>query len=137
MCFKKKHFFRFLFIFYFLFYAISPLCYSIALNETAVIKGEINHDFKKIRLFLWDLIYSTVLQREAPEDNSSNVCLIKKARAILGSDTTTKITREYSASSENTFILPETQLYITFVLIPNSPFGGFYPLFSGLSPPSV
>lgn len=138
MIFKKRHIFNFLFLFYFLFYAISPLCYSeTQLDNPGAVTRETTHESKSIRLFLWEIIYSKIIQQKDASNNTCNIYFIKKARAILGSDTITKITREYSAFTENTFILLETQLYITFTLILSSLYEGFYPLFSGLSPPSV
>ncbi len=138
MGFKKRYIFKSLFLLYFSFYAISPLCYSeTQLDEAAVVTREPMLESKNIRLFLWEIMYSKMIPQKDSSDNTGNVWFIKKTRGILGSDNIIKINQENSASTEDTFILPTTQLYKTLFLNLSLPYKGFYPLFSGLSPPSV
>lgn len=76
---KKGKIFTFLFIFYFLFYAIAPLCYSESqIDGTPTVTKQTTYDFKNIRLFLVDIIHSKLTQKKDTPENSNNVYLIKK-----------------------------------------------------------
>jgi len=61
----------------------------------------------------------------------------KKTRAVLGSNNIGKLMQEYTISAEKVFILPSAQSDATPFLILPPMNNGFYPLFSGLSPPSL
>ncbi len=136
---QKKHIFKFLFLVYFLFYVVSPLCYAKErLNEGDVIAHTTKHETKNIRV-IWELILSKLFQQDNTEDNPSNVhFFIKKARAVLGSNNITKIAQSESAiSSLNEFSPPEESLIPLFQPIDLKPQDGIYSVSSGRSPPSV
>jgi hypothetical protein len=137
MSFKIRRILKFLFLFYFVVYALSPLCYPFTQTKEAVlVSKETKTDFQDIRLFLWQTVWQKVIPQEESSDNTGDICFIRKTRAILGSDHVIKM-KEYSASSEHTFVLPTTQLCMTLVFNLVLPHRVFYPFLSGLSPPAV
>lgn len=132
-----KRTFKFLFVAYFLFYAISPLCYSDSqIGDTSIVIKQTRHESKNIRPFLLDIIYSKLTQKKDTPENSNDVYLIEKIRAILGPNNIGNLMQEYSISTEKLFILPSVQSYTLPVLTLPPLYNGFHPLFSGLSPPS-
>src|SRR3990172_11182992 len=108
---KKGKIFTFLFIFYFLFYVVSPLSHSLTqLDDATVTTGEKKCETKGIRLFFGELIWLKFFQKKEHQGSSDNFrVLIKKARAILKSNNTIKLTLEYTIPDKNTFALPLTQ----------------------------
>ncbi len=136
---RKRHTITFLFLIYFLLYVVSPFCYAEdRISEDSTITHATKYNIKNIRV-IWELIISKLSQKENAEDNSSGVqFFIKKARAVLSSNKTVKITQsesetlpidDYSSRMESvTFFTEFTDA---------DPQKIFYSSFSGLSPPFV
>jgi hypothetical protein len=138
MKFRKLKLLIFLLLTHFIFYAVSPICYTEdKLSEGGEIANKTENGNKKV-VFLWDLIVSKLLYNKNSSENLPNIqILIKKARAILQTNTISKITQEYSASVEKIFVSPVTQFQILLIQTPCPTYKDFVPLFSGLSPPTV
>lgn len=138
MKFRKLKLLIFLLLTHFIFYAVSPICYTEdKLSEGGEIANKTENGNKKV-VFLWDLIVSKLLYHKNSSENLPNIqILIKKARAILQTNTISKITQEYSASVEKIFVSPVTQFQILLIQTPCPTYKDFVPLFSGLSPPTV
>jgi len=134
---RKGKIFTFLFIFYFLFYAVSPLSHSLTQSDDATVTtGEKNCETKDSYLFFGDLIWLKFFQKKEHKGGSDNFrLLIKKARAILKSNNTIKLTQEYAIPDKNVFVLSLTRFYVSFIPEHLSSYNGFPSLFSGLSPP--
>ena len=137
MSLKKGKIFTFLFIFYFLFYVVSPLSHSLTqLDDATATTGEKKCETKGIRLFFGELIWLKFFQKKEHQGSSDNFrLLIKKARAILKSNNTIKLTQKYAIPDKNVFVLSLTRFYVSFVPDHLSSYNGFPSLFSGLSPP--
>jgi hypothetical protein len=138
MKFRKLKLLIFLLLTHFIFYAVSPICYTEdKLSEGGEIANKTENGNKKV-VFLWDLIVSKLLYNKNSSENLPNIqILIKKARAILQTNTISKITQEYSASVEKIFVSPVTQFQILLIQTSCPIYKDFVPLFSGLSPPTV
>jgi hypothetical protein len=138
MKFRKIKLLIFLLLAHFIFYAVSPICYTEEkLSEGGEIANKTEDGNKKV-VFLWDLIVSKLLHHKNSSGSLPNIqILIKKARAILQTNTISKITQEYSASAEKIFVSPVTQFQIPLIQTPCPIYKDFVPLFSGLSPPTV
>lgn len=138
MKFRKTKFLIFLFLTHFIFYAVSPICYAEdKLIENSSIASKTEDGDKKV-VFMWDLIVSKLLcHKNSPESLPNIQILIKKARAILQTNTLTKITQEFSASAEKIFVSHVAQCQILLIQTLCLIYKHFVPLFSGLSPPSV
>jgi hypothetical protein len=138
MKFRKLKLLIFLLLTHFIFYAVSPICYTEdKLSEGGEIANKTENGNKKV-VFLWDLIVLKLLYHKNSSENLPNIqILIKKARAILQTNTISKITQEYSASVEKIFVSPVTQFQILLIQTPCPTYKDFVPLFSGLSPPTV
>lgn len=138
MKFRKLKLLIFLLLTHFIFYAVSPICYTEdKLSEGGEIANKTENGNKKV-VFLWDLIVSKLLYHKNSSENLPNIqILIKKARAILQTNTISKITQEYSASVEKIFVSPVTQFQILLIQTLCLIYKDFVPLFSGLSPPTV
>lgn len=136
---RKRYIFTFLFLAYFLLYAVSPLCYANdILSEEGLITHSTKHNTKNIRV-IWELILSGLFQKENPEDSRSGAhFFIKKARAVLSSSNILKTAQQESESSylSNFNFSGEVfpPLYHSVNIAPQK---GFYRSFSGLSPPRV
>jgi hypothetical protein len=137
MSLKKGKIFTFLFIFYFLFYVVSPLSHSLTqLDDATVITGEKNCETKGIHLFFGELIWLKFFQKKEHQGSSDNFRLLfKKARAILKSNNIIKLTQKYAIPDKNVFVLSLTRFYVSFVPEHLPSYNGFPYLFSGLSPP--
>ncbi|MFN3479444.1 MAG: hypothetical protein ACK415_03570 [Thermodesulfovibrionales bacterium] len=134
---RKRHFITFLFLFYFSFYVISPLCYTEnGISEDTAITHATKHSTKKIRI-IWELILSKLSQKEDAADNGSEVqFFVKKARAVLSSNNIEKTAQSESEvlSFDNPFPPVESvAFHIEFA--DTDPQSGFFSSFSGLSPP--
>lgn len=137
MSLNKGKIFTFLFIFYFLFYAVSPLSHSLTqLDDATVTTGEKNCETKGTRLLFGELIWLKFFQKKEHQGSSDKFRLmIKKARAILKSNNTIKLTQKYAIPDKNVFVLSLTRFYVSFIPDHLSSYHGFPCLFSGLSPP--
>ncbi|MFH1701889.1 MAG: hypothetical protein ABIB41_00475 [Nitrospirota bacterium] len=135
---RKTKLLIFLFLTHFIFYAVSPICYAEdKISENGSIANKTEESNKKV-VFMWDLIVSKLLYHKNSSGSLPTIqLLIKKARAILETNTIIKITKEYSASAEKIFVSPVTQFQILLIQTPCLIYKDFVPLFSGLSPPSV
>lgn len=137
---QKRRIFKFLLLIYFLIYVVSPLCYTgDQLYEDCIIIHETKNNTKNI-VFIWGLIISKIFQQEdSADDPSDNVrLLLKKKRAVLWSNNTTKIKQSESAvSTPNEFISPIEPLRTLVELTNSTPQNSSHPSFSGLSPPIV
>lgn len=132
-----------LFFIYFLFYVLSPLCYA----EDGLKKSDggyaityaAKYGTKNIHV-IWEFVLSTLFQKENRENNNSGVQLIiKKDRAVLGSNGIVKIVQpELTETKCNALIYTYEGLSTPAVQLPDYDCrNGFYRLSSGLSPPRV
>jgi hypothetical protein len=151
MNFRKKYTITFLFLFYFLLYVVSPLCYAEdRISEDSIIthaakyntplipplsRGELKGGVRVI----WELILSKFSQKEDAEDGSPDVrFFIRKARAVLSSNNTIKVAQsESGAPPLNDHFQRIESVTFSAEFTDVDPQRGFYSSFSGLSPPRV
>jgi len=138
MAFKSKKAFNLLFVFWFLFYAVSPLSYHLAqLEDTPAITKKADRGANGLRLFLGELLWSKLFQQEKSKDSpENNRIIIKKARAIsnLNNDIT-KLKGGYAILSGNLCAFSSIPLSASTVKYPPLYHLAYYGKFSGLSPP--
>jgi len=137
MDFGRRHTFSLIFLIFFCCYVISPICYvDSRFNPTGNILHKTNFDIKRIGV-VWEFLISRLFNKENAEDSRSNVnFLIKKARAVLISNSIEKISFvKYLISFAANFIIPEGSFASTDKLSSPSPDSGHILTFSGLSPP--
>jgi hypothetical protein len=135
----KRYIFTFLFLFYFLLYVVSPLCYAEdRISKDSTITHAAKHNTKNIRV-IWELILSKLSQKEDTEDSSSGVhFFIKKARAVLSSNNTAKAAQsESEVPPLNDYFQRIESVTFSAEFTDADPQQGFYSSFSGLSPPRV
>ncbi len=140
MSLRHEKIFRSLFIFYFLFYAVSPLSYHFShLEDTPVISKKAGYGANGLRLFLGELLWSKLFhQGKSTESSDNNRILIKKARAIPSSNNDiTKLKGGYAILSGNLRVFSSIPLSAETVNYPHLYHVVFYREFSGLSPPFV
>src|SRR3990172_4393415 len=135
MSLKKGKIFTFPFIFYFLFYVVSPLSHSLTqLDDATATAGEKKCETKGIHLFFGELIWLKFFRKKEHQDSSDNFrLLIKKARAILKSNNTIKLTQKYAIPDKNVFVLLLTRFHVSFIPDHLLSYNGFPSFFSGLS----
>jgi hypothetical protein len=134
---RGKHTFSLIFLIFFCCYVISPICYvDNRLHHTGEILNKANFDIKRIGV-VWEFLISKLFSKENSEDSRPNVrFLIKKARAVLSSNSIEKISfAKYLLSFAVTFTNPEGSYASTDKLSSSSPDAGYILTFSGLSPP--
>lgn len=151
MNYRKRYFFTFLFLVYFLLYVVSPLCYANdRLSEGGLITHSTKHNTPLIPPLsrgelkggvrvIWELILSGLFQKENPEDRGPDVhFLIKKARAVLSSSNILKTAQQESESSYLSNFNFSGEVFSPLSHSVNiASQKGFYRSFSGLSPPRV
>jgi hypothetical protein len=140
MALKSEKVFKLLFVFWFLFYAVSPLTYHLTQSEdTPAITKKADRGANGLRLFLGELLWSKVFQQERSTDSpGNNRILIKKARAISNSNNDiTKLKGGYAVLPGNPLLFSSMPLGAATVTYPHLYHFAFYHEFSGLSPPLV
>lgn len=134
---RRRNTFSLIFLIFFCCYVISPICYiDNRLNHTGKILNKKNFDIKRIGV-VWEFLISKLFSKENTEESRSNVkFLIKKARAILSSNSIEKISFDkYLLSYAVNFTTQEGSDASTDNLSSQSPDAGYILTFSGLSPP--
>ena len=141
---KRYHIFSLLFSIYFSVFAVSPLTYTYSCNDVA---EQTDISIKNIRLFVIDLLLSSLAKKENREqDNDNNPTssfhiLLKKKKAALSSNKVEISSNVFKKTGHVTgafTFLPETFPAIS-ALQYNKPVfqNGFHKPYSGLSPPSI
>ena len=141
----KKEFclLTFVFLCFFIVYAVSPLTCCLGDRQSHHLSGDANKAANTIRLFVLDVLFSTLSQQndtdgDDPADDHSHVLLTKK-RALRSSSS--KMITEPAARQAKHFEMSSIRgravpILAVFDNDPAGP-GGFQLLHSGISPPSV
>lgn len=140
---KNLSILTYVFLCFFLFYAVSPLTYSLAGNQPQQTLDAPNKTSKTIRLFIIDVLFSSLSQQnndnaDNPAEDNSHI-LLRKKRALRSSNS--GIVAEPVAHLAKHFEIPKVreQAFLTSadfskkIACP----GGFQLFHSGISPPSV
>jgi len=132
----------YLFLIFYLCYAISPLSYSVADSQLKRTGGEAAKATKTIRLFVIDSLLSDLLLQEDEDsdglDDESTLILLQKKRAILSSGNI--IARPASHTVLYHEIRPILDIVSYKQQLPDREFNcpnGFELIHSGISPPSA
>jgi len=134
---RRRHTFSLIFLVFFCCYVISPICYvNNRLNHTGEILNKKNFDIKRIGV-VWEFLVSKLFNKENTEESRLNVkFLIKKACAVLSSNSIEKISFvKYLLCFAANFTTSEGSDASIDKLSSPSPDTGYILTFSGLSPP--
>jgi hypothetical protein len=142
LAYKKNKIIVFLFLLYFVVYAISPLSHIGPVNsadEHTYVEQKKAVSFKNVQIFFLDIFFSSFTGREDADDSSSRLVLFKKIRAVVQSLTDTK--NKLVKISGNVENLPVSDV-VSFTIrevweSTPKPYDDFLAFFSGLSPPAV
>jgi hypothetical protein len=135
---QKRHIVTFLFSIYFALYVLSPICYTedgLSGNNAAAYQTNLN--LKGIRI-IWELILSKHLTNKDAERSQPNVqFLIKKARALVVSNSIVNLTPSESAEFDYNDSIFSSNFYtpIDHHTKPEYRTGSYLSV-SGISPPS-
>jgi hypothetical protein len=139
---KKKQIRLFIFLLYFVVYAISPLSHMGSFNladQHIYFKQKKPASFKNVQIFFLEIFFSNFNDRENANDSSSRRILFKKTKAVIQSllDTKYKLAK-ISGNVENQLgadVVPFTVREVQESSL--KPYDNFLDVFSGLSPPSA
>jgi len=141
MHFQKRHILTLLFSAYFLLYVLSPLCFAQdGLHDDSPVVYKTYPNTKNIRV-IWELILTNIYKKG--QDNNGNrqahvQLLLKKAKALVNSGSTVKLSKSVSAEIFPGDIWSYPGYAASFVPFEKPLFQGFTCLLSsGLSPPAV
>jgi len=139
---NRKNIISFLFLIHFLFYAITPLSFSLVNNTSHdLCLREIQNDNKNFHLYIFDVICSQISQYSVKQhhDSSQQFILLKKKRAILQEDETERSLQALCVIvTDNDSIGINYPVQFSFAIDNEiSPSKSFRSSFSGLSPPLV
>lgn len=92
---NRRYIFSLFFFVYFIPYSISPLSYTYApenIAEDGTIPGRIPFLGRNVHILLWELIYTKFVPKEdVPNAHSTEMVIVKKARAIIPENTIAKV----------------------------------------------
>ncbi len=134
---KKVKYFSSLFLFFFLFYAISPLCYTLAgsgdfADAASIVSGG-------FRLFSWDLVFSKLAAKENTGNaNPAFKVLFRKKQATIPDSSVLKTgpSKDNASMADSHFTPSPRTLHSSRVYLNSAKcLGGFLFSYSGLSPP--
>lgn len=139
---KRKNAISFLFLLYFLLYAVTPLSFSLISNTSHdLCLREFQNDTKSFHLYIFDVICSQISNCSVKQhhDSSQQLILLKKKRAILPEEETERSLQALCAIViDNEILFFDHPVQFSFVidneLITSK---SFRLSFSGLSPPLV
>lgn len=143
---KRNKIIMFLFLLYFVSYIISPLSYTFADDRPnpsftwiKPVVDSFTTATKSIRIFLWDTLYSNLVQKETGSNAPPTISfLIKKKRAVVRSNSPLKpLPVEYGSGEIGVPQLSAFDAISTVAYCPRvTSYKYFYLVPSGLSPPS-
>jgi hypothetical protein len=144
---NKGRLFCFLFFFYFIVYAISPLTYTfpdkkLSENGLEVSKASSKAPLaaKSIRVFLWEIIMEKVAARKdgAHEQTNDDAIIIRKKRALMSESAVTLLPFGPSTAPSNRYSTPAQIIAQSGNTLPviQATGKGFFPiLYAGHAPP--